>query len=92
MITPSISWFEFFRPQSIDEMVFSDEQQKTLVKSWFDAESIPGNILLTGPAGTGKTTLALILIKRIIKNQADYCRIKSRSVKKYSRREKNRKC
>lgn len=80
MITPNISWFEKYRPQSIDEMVFSDDQQKRLVKSWVDNENISGNILLSGPAGTGKSTLALILIKKIIKNQADYLRIKTRSV------------
>jgi DNA polymerase III gamma/tau subunit len=80
MINPNISWFEHFRPNSIDEMVFSNDQQKKLVRSWVDSETIPGNILLSGPAGTGKSTLALILIKKIIKNQADLCRIKTRSV------------
>jgi DNA polymerase III gamma/tau subunit len=80
MINPNISWFESFRPQSIDEMVFSNDQQKRLVKSWIDDERISGNVLLSGPAGTGKSTLALIAIKKIIKNQADYLRIKTRSV------------
>jgi DNA polymerase III delta prime subunit len=80
MINPQIAWFEAHRPTDIDEMVFSNEQQKKLVKSWIDNETIPGNILLTGPAGTGKSTLALIAIKKIIKNQADYLRIKTRSV------------
>jgi DNA polymerase III delta prime subunit len=80
MVSPDISWYEFFRPQSIEEMVFSNDQQKKLVKSWIDTETIPGNILLSGPAGTGKSTLALILIRKIVKNQADLCRIKTRSV------------
>ncbi len=80
MINPNVSWFEKYRPQTIDEMVFSDDQQKRLVKSWIDNETITGNILLSGTAGTGKSTLALILIKKIIKNQSDYLRIKTRSV------------
>lgn len=81
MINPQIAWFEKYRPKSIDEMVFSNPQKKKLVQSWIDDETIPGNVLLTGPAGTGKSTLALILIRTIIKNQADFLRIKSRSVK-----------
>jgi len=80
VINPNVSWFEKYRPQTIDEMVFSDDQQKRLVKSWIDNETITGNILLSGTAGTGKSTLALILIKKIIKNQSDYLRIKTRSV------------
>lgn len=80
MLNPNISWFEKFRPASIDDMVFSNEKQKNLVKSWIDNENIPGNVLLSGQAGTGKSTLALIAIKKIIKNQADYLRVKTRSV------------
>ena len=79
-ITPKISWFEKHRPSDIESMVFSNESQKQLVKSWIDEESIPGNVLLSGPAGTGKSTLALIAIKKIIKNQGDYLRVKTRSV------------
>ncbi|MFA7202708.1 MAG: AAA family ATPase [Candidatus Caldatribacteriota bacterium] len=80
MINPQISWYEKHRPVTIDDMVFSNAQQKNLVKSWIDNEAIPGNILLSGPAGTGKTTISTILIRKIIKNQADLCRIKTRSV------------
>ena len=78
---PNISWFERYRPDNIDDMVFSDETRKTLVRSWIEAETVPGNILFSGAAGTGKTATSLILIRKIIKNQADLIRIKSRSVK-----------
>ena len=40
MINPQISWFELYRPSTIDEMVFSNEQQKKLVKSWIDEETM----------------------------------------------------
>lgn len=79
-ISPNISWYEAHRPKTVDDIVFSNEQQKTLVKSWIDNERIDGNVLLSGPAGTGKSTTAIVLIKKIIKNQADLCRVKSRSV------------
>lgn len=81
MISPSIAFFEKYRPNNIEDMVFSNDQQRNLVKSWIDSETIPGNILFSGPAGTGKSTASLILIRKIIKNQADLLRIKSRSVK-----------
>lgn len=80
MLQPSISWYEKYRPQSIDEMVFSNDAQKNIVKDWIENETIPGNVLLSGPAGVGKSTLALITIRKIVKNQADLCRIKTRSV------------
>ena len=80
MLNPSISWFEKYRPHSIEDMVFSNDEQKNIAKIWIDTESISGNVLLSGPPGTGKSTLALIVIKKIIKNQADLCRIKTRSV------------
>jgi replication-associated recombination protein RarA len=80
LINPQISWYEKHRPATVEDMVFSNNQQKKLVQSWIDEENVPGNILLFGPAGTGKTTISIILIKKIIKNQADLCRIKTRSV------------
>lgn len=80
MLNLSISWFEKYRPKSIEEMVFSSDQYKNLVNTWLTNERIDGNVLLTGPAGTGKTTLAEIIIRKIIKNQADLCRMKTRSV------------
>ena len=80
MLNPSISWFERFRPTTVDEIVFSSEEHKNLIKSWIDNERIPGNVVLSGPAGTGKTTTSIVLIKSLIKNQSDLCRIKSRSV------------
>jgi len=80
VLSPNISWFEKYRPKTIDEMVFSNQAQKNLAQTWLQSEKIDGNLLLSGPAGTGKTTLAEILIRGLIKNQADLCRMKTRSV------------
>jgi len=57
-------WVEKYRPDSLDGYVFRDATQKKQIESWIKSKSIP-QLLLSGKAGTGKTTLAKILIKQI---------------------------
>ena len=57
-------WVEVYRPKTVDEYVFVDERQKQQVKGWIADESIP-HLLLSGEAGTGKTTLAKVLINEL---------------------------
>jgi len=75
------SWFMKYSPKTLDEYVFSNEQYRLQVTQWLDQKFIPGNIVLFGPAGTGKTALAEILIRGTIFNSSDLCRIQKRSVK-----------
>lgn len=80
MLDQNTAWIKKYQPATVDGYVFNNEQHKQLVNSWINNEKIDGNIILYGPAGTGKTTLIEILIRKIIKTQSDLFRMKSRSV------------
>lgn len=57
-------WAEKYRPDSVDDYVFSDPGQKQQVEDWIKQGTI-GHLLFSGSAGIGKTTLAKILIKQL---------------------------
>jgi replication factor C small subunit len=57
-------WVEAYRPKKVSEYVFVDQSQKEMVEHWIKNESIP-HLLLSGDPGTGKTTLAKVLIHEL---------------------------
>jgi DNA polymerase III delta prime subunit len=57
-------WVEQYRPNTVDGYVFVDESQREQVQSWIKQGSIP-HLMLSGSAGTGKTTLAKLLINEL---------------------------
>lgn len=56
-------WTEKYRPNTFKEMVGQDDIVKR-VESFVNSINIP-HLLLAGPAGTGKSTLALIIVKQL---------------------------
>lgn len=52
-----------YRPNTLDELLIDDENRK-LLQSYIDNQKIPP-ILLDGPPGIGKTTIAKILVQEI---------------------------
>jgi DNA polymerase III delta prime subunit len=57
-------WVEQYRPNTVDGYVFVDDAQREQVQAWIREGSIP-HLMLSGSAGTGKTTLAKLLINEL---------------------------
>ena len=57
-------WVEKYRPDTVDGYVFVDDAQREQVETWIKDGSIP-HLMLSGSAGTGKTTLAKLLINEL---------------------------
>jgi len=57
-------WVEKYRPKTIDGYVFKDTAHKRQISEWIKEGTIP-HLLMSGPPGIGKTTLAKILLNEL---------------------------
>lgn len=67
-------WTEKYRPKNVDGYVFTDVSVKEQVDEWIKDGHIP-HLLLHGPAGTGKTTLAKILVHQLGIDSYDFLQV-----------------
>lgn len=69
-INKHLLWCEKYRPKTIDQYIFHDKQHESAVRQMIADQSIP-QLLLAGVQGSGKTTLAQILIRAMNLDPSD---------------------
>ena len=67
-------WTEKYRPSTIGTYVFRDDNQRQQVTGWVSDGALP-HLLFSGAPGTGKTTLAKVLLAELEVDSMDILEI-----------------
>jgi replication factor C small subunit len=59
------SWIEKWRPKKLKDFA-GQRQVIEIIKPMIKKKNIPNSIILAGPVGTGKTSLAFIIVKEVL--------------------------
>ncbi len=68
-----------YRPRSLKELIGQPEASKA-IQAMLDSNRIPNTLLLSGPSGVGKTTIARILRKKLGCSNHDFTEVNCASV------------
>jgi len=67
-------WVEKYRPSAVNDYVWRDAAQEQQVNGWLADKAIP-HLLFSGGPGTGKTTLAKVIISELQVDEYDILQI-----------------
>lgn len=70
----SKNWVEHYRPKTFEDYVFQDESIKETIKKFIETRTL-NNLMLYGVRGTGKTTMANLLVKSLGIPSTDVLRV-----------------
>jgi DNA polymerase III delta prime subunit len=74
-------WFVTHRPKTLDQYVWADAEMRRIVEGWLDHRALP-HCLFSGHHGTGKTSLAFLLLDLLGVPQADRMYVNASRVRK----------
>lgn len=68
-------WYEKYRPKTLDEYVWVDEDLKNRVSHYLSEPGKTPHLCMVGRPGTGKTTLTWLIARALVKEESDICYI-----------------
>jgi DNA polymerase III delta prime subunit len=65
-------WYEKYRPATLDDYVWVSDELKARINYWINSPAKMPHMILYGPSGTGKTTLAELIAAAILGENIAY--------------------